>query len=136
MSAPVDAPAWAQPLFDGLGRQTLLLPRCRDCEESFFPPRPFCPACWSDEIEWRPSTGTGEIYTFCIVRAYAPSIHEHRLPFVIAIVRLDEGVQLLCNVEGPDDDLEIGDRVAVRLDGPGAWPLVFEPIGKPMTPGP
>ncbi|MEA2250261.1 MAG: uncharacterized protein QOG70_503 [Solirubrobacteraceae bacterium] len=134
MTAHASQPEWSRPFFEGLDRHTLLLPRCEDCGEFFFPPRPFCPGCWSDAVQWVASEGAAEIYTFCVVRAYAPSKHEPRVPFVIAIVRLDEGVQMLCNVgsdggESSGDGLQIGDRVAVRLGGSPAWPLVFEPTG-------
>jgi uncharacterized protein len=96
---PTFGPA-AQKFWAGVERDELLLPWCVSCGKPHFPPRPFCPFCWSDEIEWRKIAGTGTLYTHTIVHANPPSHFVSELPYAIGIVRLDEGVQMMCHMQG------------------------------------
>jgi uncharacterized OB-fold protein len=41
-----------QPFWDAARAGTLLIRRCRDCGRFTFYPRPFCPVCWSTNVEW------------------------------------------------------------------------------------
>lgn len=112
MKLPASTP-WSTPFWVSVQRRQLQLPWCADCDQAHFPPRPFCPHCWSDNIQWRPSAGRGLIHSFTTVRAYPPSAFQGDLPYVIAVVRLDEGVQLLSNIEVHGQELEIGGTVEV-----------------------
>jgi hypothetical protein len=56
------------------------------------------PFLFSDQIEWMEASGRGRIYTYTIVRSNAPSSFIADMPFVIAVVRLEEGVQMLSNI--------------------------------------
>ena len=38
---------------------TLLLKRCQACGACSYYPRPFCPTCLGDAVEWRDAGGTG-----------------------------------------------------------------------------
>jgi uncharacterized OB-fold protein len=95
----VAASPWSEPFWQAVDGHQLQLPWCRSCECAHFPPRPFCPHCWGEDIEWRASPGRGRIYSFTTVRNNPPSAFRDRLPFVIGIVRLEEGVQVLSNIE-------------------------------------
>ncbi|MCC7088404.1 MAG: OB-fold domain-containing protein [Dehalococcoidia bacterium] len=68
----------------------LLGDRCRNCGESFFPPRVFCAACSSGEMEAVEFASTGEIDTFTIVRQQPPN-SVMVPPYAIVRVRLDGG---------------------------------------------
>lgn len=76
------------------------LPYCTACKTFFYYPRPFCPACWSEEIEFRPASGKGTIWTYTVVRFAhgSPSPWQARLPYVVALVSLDEGVRMMGNI--------------------------------------
>lgn len=50
------------------------------------------------------------------MRAYPPSSFQDRLPYVIAIVRLAEGVQMLTNIVGDSADIDMDREVEVRFD--------------------
>ena len=67
---------------------------------------PIAPHCGSDQTEWRASAGEGEIYTFTrMVRGV-------ETPYLMAYVRLDEGVTVLTHLHAPDwDAVHIGMRV-------------------------
>ncbi len=100
----------------------LLLPFCRDCDRPHWYPRPLCPRCFSDRIEWRPSVGRGTVYSFTHVAGSQP--------FIVAYVRLDEGVTMLSNVVhcGPGG-AQIGQavRLAFAAAENGQAVPVFEP---------
>ena len=83
----------------------LLIKECRACGESFFYPRTYCPRCWSSDTEWKESTGRGRVYTFTVVHQNDLPPFNDRVPYVVAIVELEEGVRLTSNIEGcePDD---------------------------------
>ena len=102
----------SQPFWDGCREGRFRIRYCNACARSHFYPRPFCPKCWSDDVEWRDAAGTGILYTYSIVRQNdLPPFHE-RVPYVAAIVELDEGPRVMTNIEGCElDALEVGMRV-------------------------
>ncbi len=89
--------------------EQLVLPYCLDCEEYFFYPRGRCPECMTKEVEYREATGRGELVSYTtVLRPPAPDLQE-RAPYINALVRLDEGVQLMANIEAESEDtLEVG----------------------------
>jgi len=66
---------------------------CLDCKLPAFPPRPFCPHCWSERIEWRGLSGRGTLYSQTRVHA-AASAFAHEAPYSLALVDLDEGLRV------------------------------------------
>jgi uncharacterized protein len=92
----------------------LLLRHCGACDEFHYYPRPFCPKCWSGEVEWRKASGRARLYTYSIVHVNDLPPWPERVPYVAAVVDLDEGPRMMTNVEGCDlADLEIGMTLAV-----------------------
>ena len=63
-----------------------------------FYPRIACPHCFSDKVEWVQASGKGTVYSYTVVTNNAPSAFIQDMPFVIAIVKLEEGVQMLSNI--------------------------------------
>jgi len=101
-----------QPYWDAAARDELVVPHCDDCDRSFWYPRGFCPRCGGTAIDWRPSSGRGEVYSFSVVRRAAEPWGSHT-PFVLAYVTLEDGVTVQGNVvECPSDRLVPG--LAVR----------------------
>lgn len=95
----------------------LLVPRCMACERTFWHPRPRCPYCSSDLVEWTTSSGRGTIHTFTVVRQSADPYFRTKVPYAVAMVELDEGVRLMTNVvETPLAALRIGMRVEVLFE--------------------
>jgi hypothetical protein len=94
----------AAPFWEACERGELVLPYCLACADFFFYPRTLCPRCGSRELEWRPASGRGRLYTFCIQhQTPLPELRE-AVPFVTALVELEEGprmMTLLVDVE-PD----------------------------------
>ncbi|MSQ42341.1 MAG: Zn-ribbon domain-containing OB-fold protein [Dehalococcoidia bacterium] len=95
---PLPAPTpETQEYWDGLKRHELRIQRCRDCSRHYFYPRPFCPHCYSRNVEWTTVSGKGKLHTFVI--NYRPARgFESDVPYVIAIVELDEGARMMTNL--------------------------------------
>lgn len=68
----------------------------------------------SGEHEWVPSTGLGEVVTCTTV--WRPPTPAFDPPYVVAVVRLEEGYEMLTNIIGaePNADL-VGAPVRVRF---------------------
>jgi len=93
---------WAEPFWKGAREKKLMVQRCKDCKKHIFYPRIYCPFCFSDKMEWVKVSGKGKIYSYTVVQNNPPSAFMKDLPFVIAIIKLDEGVQMLTNIVGCD----------------------------------
>jgi uncharacterized OB-fold protein len=103
------------PYWDALSSGRLLIKRCADCAAVHFYPRPFCPTCWSSNVEWIEASGRGRVYTFSIVRVNDLPPFNERVPYVAAIVELEEGPRIMTNVvDCALEDVEIGMDVVVE----------------------
>lgn len=89
---------WARPFWDFAKERKLYLQECITCSKHIFYPRIACPFCGSQEIEWVQASGKGKLYTFTVVENNAPSAFQSDCPYVVAIVQLEEGVQMLTNI--------------------------------------
>jgi uncharacterized protein len=110
----------------------LLLQRCNHCGKLNMYPRHACPHCQSTSLGWQKSAGRGVVHSFTVLRAGAPEGFERDLPYALAVVKLDEGVQLLGRLL-PDGDgdwrsFQCDDRVQFTpsspqsvADRPCAW---------------
>jgi len=89
---------WAQPFWDATKEERLIIQKCKDCGEHIFYPRIACINCFSDNLDWIECSGRGTIYTYTVVEANAPSAFIQDLPYVVAVVILEEGVRMLSNI--------------------------------------
>ena len=85
--------------------------KCETCGSLYFPPRYFCPKCRREgRIGPFQFSGNGEIVSYTIIRT-APSGFEKLVPYVVAIIRLEEGPQITGQVVDGTGRVEIGKRV-------------------------
>ncbi len=92
-------------------RYNLIGTQCTTCGRHFFPPRSFCPDCRRDgEIVDYQFKGDGEIVTYSVIRS-ASDQFENTTPYVLAIVKLDEGPNLTAQVVCTPEEARIGMRV-------------------------
>jgi uncharacterized protein len=119
-----------KPFWDGCLEGRLLLQRCASCGAYRHPPSPICSHCLSDAHEWVPASGRGSIYTFVVVREARGRGWEKLVPYVLAVVALEEGPRILTNVTNVvPEAVAIGMAVEVdfaELDGTTKLPL-FQP---------
>jgi uncharacterized OB-fold protein len=98
--------------WDGTLEGELRLQRCDACAHTYFPPRPFCPACSSRDVTVFAASGRGTLHSYVINHRAAPS-SAFEVPYAIAIVALDEGPRMLTNLVDVDQTPE-----ALILDMP------------------
>lgn len=101
--------------WEGCRRHELLIQRCRECGVFRFYPRPMCPDCNSLECEWVKAGGKGRVYSWTVaVRQFHPAFE---VPYVIAIVELEEGVRMTTNVINcKPEELYVGMPVEVVFE--------------------
>jgi uncharacterized OB-fold protein len=83
--------------WEGAKRHELRIQRCLNCKRAYFYPRPFCPHCASRNVEWFTASGKGTLYSYVIVHRGPPGFQDW-LPYVIAVVQLEEGPRMMSNV--------------------------------------
>ena len=104
----------SQPFWDACKRGELTFQRCNDCEGITFIPQPACLHCLSTNMRWEQSAGKGKVYSWTVV--WRPQTPAFEIPYVIAIIDMDEGYRMMTNVIGIDPAaLEVGQRVAVSF---------------------
>lgn len=118
MTRPLPHPsAVTEPFWAGCRRHELLAQRCRSCELVQFYPRDTCTGCGSTELGWHRLSGAGSVYTFTVARRPTHRKLADRVPYVIAVIELDEGPRLTSTVvDTPPGELEIGQRVVVDFE--------------------
>ena len=110
--APESLPYW-----QAAREHRLALPKCDDCNQYWFPPSRTCPHCLSTSFSFENVSGKGKVYSFVTFhRVYRPAF-ENDVPYVVALVELDEGARLLTNILGVAyDQVKCDMRVEVVFD--------------------
>lgn len=116
-----------RPFWEAAASHVLVRPFCDGCARSFFPPQVCCPACLSEDWRWEASAGRGTVYSHTTIsRAPFPGFD---VPYVLAVVDLEDGFSLLTNVVGAEPAVVgIGMRVRVDWERTAGWTFpVFVP---------
>lgn len=104
--APESAPYWK-----AAAKHRFELPRCNTCGKYWFPPSRSCPHCLAADFAFAPASGRGKVYSFVTFhRVYHPAF-AGEVPYVVALVELEEGPRLLTNIVGIEPE-------AVRCEMP------------------
>lgn len=113
---------------DALSNKRLPFCECLSCNHKFPYPRTRCPKCNSDQVSVQFAKGAGSVYAFTVLyRSPSPSM---KLPTIVAIIDLTEGVKVNANVSYVED-LAIGDHVQLRFeDLNGSAKPVFQQVRK------
>lgn len=113
------------PYWNAALERRLVIRRCKACDKVHFMPRHLCPHCWSNELEWVDAKGTGEVHSFSVIRRASDPAFADRVPYVVALIELDEGVRMMANVLGDDAlSVRIGDRVGLTFEDRGNGALL------------
>lgn len=90
------------------------LQKCRNCGYWRYYPGLVCHRCGSLEADWEAVGGLGTIYTFSVVHRPPGAAFADDVPYVYAIVELDEGPMMPTNIVNIEpDQVKIGSRVRV-----------------------
>lgn len=120
----------SRPFWNALKDRTLMIGKCGACARVHYYPRPFCPHCWSEDVSLVPACGRGTLYTYSVVHVNDQPPFNGWLPYVAAMVDLEEGVRVTTNIVGCDPaDLRVGMTVTVDFEPvtPDITKAVFRP---------
>lgn len=76
----------------------LFIQRCLACGGTQFYPRATCSSCLGRQLEWVGTSGFATVETFTICRVPVAEAYAGDLPYVVAIVRLEEGPTMMTNI--------------------------------------
>ena len=107
----------SQPYWDALSEGRLMLQSCGACGKVRHYPRPLCDACYSFDVRWIETKGTGTVHSWTVTHhAFNPGFKAD-LPYVLVTVDLPEGVRMQAPLRDPDfNDLRIGLPVRVIVE--------------------
>jgi uncharacterized protein len=113
-----ESPTWLVPrptpeareFWEGAARGELRIQRCNACGLHQHYPRMLCSHCSSLDLAWVTASGRGTVYSFTVIRQNGVPPFNERLPFVVALVELEEpGARILAAMpDCPPEDARIG----------------------------
>jgi uncharacterized OB-fold protein len=123
---PVPIPdADTQPFWDGVARGELLVQRCARCAAWLWQPRPVCSRCHAPDPVWTRVSGAGRVASWTVIRPPTLPAWAEKVPFVVLLVELDEGVRMvgylvddagaLLRTDGAAEGIALGTRVLLRF---------------------
>jgi len=115
---PVPVPTKeTQPYWDGCKQHELRVQKCAACGHHQFYPRLYCTACMSDRVEWVKTSGRAKVLSYTIIYRPVTQAFAGNVPYVVAMVTLDEGPQMMTNIIGCEPEkVHIGMPVQVTFD--------------------
>jgi len=118
--------------WEGCKERKLLFQQCEACGHVRWPPSILCPVCHSFETRWIEASGKGRIHTFVVYRVAFHPAWKGKVPYITAVVELEEGVRLPTNIvdvppEGLSCDMPV--EVVWEETGEGFFVPRFRPVG-------
>lgn len=115
---PVPVPTLeTAPFWEGCRQHQLRIQRCSACGGCQFFPRIYCAKCFSDRVEWISASGRAQVLSFTTVRRPVSPAFANEVPYVVALVTLEEGPQMMTNiVECAPEQVTIGMPVEVVFE--------------------
>ena len=105
------------PYWEGCKKHELRIQKCGACGNHQFYPRIMCTECSSERVEWVKVSGRAKVTTFTIVRRPVSPAFADDVPYVVALVTLDEGPTMMTNIIGcAPEQVAIGMPVAVTFE--------------------
>jgi uncharacterized OB-fold protein len=124
-------PEGAEPFFEAAKEGKLLIQSCPSCGRKQFYPRKICIHCGSAEVEWVEASGRGAVHTFTVIHQQGMPGWRDEVPYVSAIIDLEEGVRMTANVvDCAPADVRVEMPVEVTFVDEGMYVLPkFRPAG-------
>jgi hypothetical protein len=91
------------PFWDAAKEGRLVLQRCTKCDGLQHYPRSLCVSCHSDRLEFVEASGRGIVHSYTVVHR-SPDPERFVAPYVVALIRLEEGPMLMSNVVDIEPD--------------------------------
>lgn len=116
MSTNSTSPGFAKTWWERVNGGEKIVQKCDDCGALQLHPRRRCNICSSATLSFETVSGHATIYSFTEISYAAPSDFVAQMPYILAVIRLMEGPQMLSRiVNGKAQDL--------RCDMPVKWTL-------------
>jgi uncharacterized OB-fold protein len=118
ISKPIPTPTHeTRPYWEGCKRHELRIQQCGACGQHQFYPRLYCSKCFSNRVDWVNASGRAKVTTFTIVRRPVSPAFKDELPYVVALVTLEEGPSMMTNIVGcAPEQVAIGMPVVVKFE--------------------
>jgi len=98
---PVPTPSpETEPFWAAAREDRLVIPRCDGCGFAWFPPTQACPSCASARFSWANASGRGTVFSFVVFHRVYRRAFKDKVPYVVAIIALEEGPRLVSNIVG------------------------------------
>ena len=95
----------------------LLIQHCQACGQLQFYPRLVCTRCASASLDWIEASGRASVKSFTIIRRAVSPAFEADVPYVVALVTLEEGPTMMANIVDCDPErVTIGQSVQVLFE--------------------
>lgn len=89
-----------------LQEHKLMATQCEGCGGTFVPPRPVCPKCHGEAMEWVAMSGKGKLAAFTAVyigpTAMIEAGYDRTTPYLTGVVQLEEGPMISAQILGLD----------------------------------
>jgi uncharacterized OB-fold protein len=107
----------AQPWWDALAEEKLLVQRCQSCGMLRHYPSPMCGRCQSMQVAWSALSGRGTVHSWTVKhQTTLPEFKDH-VPYALVTVDLTEGARMLAPLVATSlDELRVGLRVHVNFE--------------------
>lgn len=107
----------AQPFWDALARDELLLQHCRACGAWVHYPRRRCSTCMGEDLAWERVEPAGTIHAVTVTHRPTAVVFADEMPQVLAVVELPNGVRLSTTIVTDDPAaLHVGTPVVGVFD--------------------
>jgi uncharacterized OB-fold protein len=118
---PPRVSALTKPFWERLAEGRFITTSCRSCNSMTFPPKAFCPGCWSKHVEWIDLPTRGRIYSQTKVHA-APAAFAREAPYRLCIMDLHAGIRIATRLVEAPEKLPLGSEAELVIlmyeDGP------------------
>jgi hypothetical protein len=121
--------------FEGfLKERKLMASQCQKCNALWLPPRPICPSCMSNNMEWAQLSGRGKLVAFTVIGVgpipMLEAGYNRDNPYCAGIVEVEEGPRVSAQILGVDvgdpKNIKIGTPVTAEFVERGSWHFVEE----------
>lgn len=107
-----------RPFWEAAKQGRLAIQRCRACGYYNHPPKTLCDRCLAADLHFEDVSGRGSVWSFTVMHQKSVAGFEESVPYVTALVELDEQPMLLLVTNLPGvaaEDVSIGRRVRVTF---------------------
>lgn len=119
-----------RPFWEALRGGALTFQRCKACNKGWLPARSHCPNCLSDDWSRENANGRARLVSWVVYRiAYHPAFAE-RLPYIVAVVELEEGPRMISNIVQAQPEslqMDMALRLVIESEGEVSVPR-FVPV--------